>query len=83
MSVLVNVSSNDLSQVLNQSPIQIRIYDNMTNQSQYTKKIIDQLNMLYPQHRDLITKVFKKNVFYSNMSKGINNKITSCSVNIS
>ncbi len=83
MSVLVNVSSSDLSSVLNQNPIQIRIYDNMTNQSQYTKKIIDQLNMLYPQHRDLITKVFNKNVFYSNMSKGINNKITSCNVNIS
>jgi len=83
MSVLINVHSNDLTTITNQNPIQIRIYDNMTNEFQYKKKIIIQLCMLYPQHKKLINDVFKKNVIYSNMSKDfITKKINSCTVNI-
>ena len=82
MSVLINVYSNDLSEVLKSNPIQVRIYDNMQNQIQYQQKIIQQLCMLYPEYKDLINKTFKKNVNYSNMNKDPRNNITSCTVNI-
>ncbi len=83
MSVSINVYSNDLTTITNQNPIQIRIYDDMRYQSQYQQKIIQQLEMMYPDHKELINKVFKKNVNYSNMSKDPRtNKIINCTVNI-
>lgn len=83
MSVLINVNSNDLYNVLNSNPIQIRIYDDMKNRNQYQTKIIQQLCMLYPAHKELINKIFKKNVNYSNMSKDPRtNKINNCDIHI-
>jgi hypothetical protein len=83
MSVLINVNSNDLYNVLKSNPIQIKIYDEMEYQPQYQQKIIQQLCMLYPDHRELINKVFKKNINYSNMSRDPRTKkFTACDVYI-
>ena len=83
MSVLINVHSNDLTTITNQNPIQIRIYDDMRNKVHYQQKIIQQLEMMYPDHKALINNVFRKNVNYSNMSKDPRtNKIINCTVNI-
>ncbi len=83
MSVLINIHSNDLYEIVKSNPIQIRIYDNMQNQIHYQRKIIDQLCMMYPDHKDAINKVFRKSVSYSNMNKDPRtNKVINCTVNI-
>ena len=83
MSVLINVNSNDLSNVLKSNPIQVKIYDEMEYQPQYQQKIIQQLCMFYPAHRELINNTFTKNVNYSNMSRDPRTKkITFCDVYI-
>jgi len=70
MTILVNIISNDLYQITNNSPLQIYLHCRSKYIRYYFKlNIIAQLNNMYPDKKDLISKIFKKPIQYSNICK--------------
>jgi hypothetical protein len=79
MFVLVNINSNKLSHIFNQTPFQLNINDTTSDTKEYKNKIIYELSKLFSDHQELITEVFNEQCNITNINKNGKN-ITKCDV---
>ncbi len=69
MPITVNIYSLPLSFITYQQPTTITIIDHLNNKNIYIRKIIKELNKLYPHHIEIIKEIFNNNIKVHNITK--------------